>query len=96
MLTARAHLFAHFLYLGDLLFVVLGDVVAAEDDDVPLEEHEQVVVAVQEHTELAVQLTEARQLARLVLLRQGLQLACDAVKYRCFWLILWLPIFSIG
>ena len=75
-----AHLFAHFLYLGDLLFVVLGDVVAAEDDDVPLEEHEQVVVAVQEHAELAVQLPEARQLARLVLLRQGLQLACDAKK----------------
>ena len=75
-----AHLLAHFLDLGDLFLVVLGDVVAAEDDDVPLEEHEQVVVAVQEHAELAVQLPEARQLARLVIPRQGLQLACDAVK----------------
>ena len=79
-LALTAHLFAHFLDLGDLFLVVLGDVVAAEDDDVPLEEHEQVVVAVQEHTELAVQLPEARQLARLVIPRQGLQLACDAVK----------------
>ena len=34
---STAHLFAHFLDLGDLFLVVLGDVVAAEDDDVPFE-----------------------------------------------------------
>ena len=73
-----ADLFAHLLDLRDLTRVALGNVVAAEDDDVPLEEHEEVVVAVQEHAELAVQLSEPGQLTGLVPLRQGLQFARNA------------------
>ena len=42
---------------------------AAEDDDVPLEEHEEVVVAVQEDAELAVQLPKPGKLTGLVHLR---------------------------
>ena len=76
-----ADLFAHLLDLRDLTRVALGNVVAAEDDDVPLEEHEEVVVAVQEHAELAVQLSEPGQLTGLFALRQGLQFARNAGEW---------------
>ena len=80
---SAADLFAHFLDLRDLIRVALGDVVAAEDDDVPLEEHQEVVVAVQEDAELPVQLSEPGQLTGLVPLRQGLQVARNAVQCEC-------------
>ena len=66
-----------------MIRVALGDVVAAEDDDVPLEEHQEVVVAVQEDAELPVQLSEPGQLTGLVPLRQGLQVARNAAQCGC-------------
>ena len=47
VVSAHTDLLAHLLDLRDLLRVALGDVVAAEDDDVALEEHAYMTSTVQ-------------------------------------------------